>query len=45
MKKKFEISSQHRPGHSLGKKIKYVARNEKGKKQLWAFVYLKYGKF
>ena len=28
---------QHRPGNSLG--------NEKRKKQLWVFVYIKYGKF
>ena len=35
---------RHRPGHSLGKKNK-VARNEKQKKQLWVFVYIKYGKF
>ena len=34
----------HRPGHSLGEKNK-VARNEKWKKQLWVFVYIKYGKF
>ena len=34
----------HRPGHSLGKNNK-VTRNEKWKKQLWVFVYIKYGKF
>ena len=35
---------RHRPGHSLGKTNK-VARNENWKKQLWVFVYIKYGKF
>ena len=32
------------PGHSLWEEKK-VARNEKRKKQLWVFVYIKYGKF
>ena len=38
---------QHRPGHSLGEKIKYVvlSPNEKRKKQLWVFKQTKYGKF
>ena len=35
---------QHRSGHSLGGKNK-VARNKEWKKQLWVFVYIKYGKF
>ena len=35
---------RHRPGHSLGEKNK-VARNEKWKKQLWGFLYIKYSKF
>ena len=35
---------RRRPGHSLRDENK-VARNEKWKKQLWVFVYKKYGKF
>ena len=33
---------RHRPEHSLGKNK--VAQNEKWKKQLWVFVYIKNGK-
>ena len=35
---------QHKPGHLLGEKNK-VAWNEKWKKQLGFFIYIKYGKF
>ena len=35
---------RHRPGTFIGEKNK-VAGNEKWKKELWVFVYIKYGKF
>ena len=34
---------QHRPGHSLGEKLKYHER-KKERKTVWVFVFQKYGK-
>ena len=37
------FSCRHRPGHSLGEKLKYHER-KKERKTVWVFVFQKYGK-